>query len=461
MRIPPFAVSLALVAATASYAEAPLFFVDSPFDPPMVTSIYTVNPASGVMTARAHLGSEFTPVYGMAAVDGRTLYAAGSDTTGTLCSGLSEACLLLRIVLDPTSTLPEQVQVIGPIHSASGPVSGIVGMTFRNNGVLYVDSQDDNGLYTMDPATGLVTLVGVSNVLLHGGDITFDANDRLSAWSNGLGPESGLYELNPSTAQGVLVDPDPGWSYSGLAALGHSNVLYATGVFSDRLFRIDPVTGFTGESQRLMLDGQPFDHKRGDLDSPYCTDNTECADANPCTTDRCTAGGCRHLFEDATCDGVDDDCDGSFDEDGDVDGDQVADCVDNCRDVPNTNQLDTDGDDVGNACDCAPNDPQNAPPPEVGNTLRLGPSPQGTVVSWIDNVMTGPFRVYRGTRPAGSPWTYNHACLGGPINGTSASDPQNPPPGTLFYYAVARVGCGQSVLARDGSGTPIPGGTCP
>jgi hypothetical protein len=148
------------------------------------------------------------------------------------------------------------------------------------------------------------------------------------------------------------------------------------GVFTDRLFRLDPVTGFTGESHQLTLGGQNFDHKRGDLDSPYCADNAECADANPCTTDRCTAGGCRHLFEDATCDGIDDDCDGSFDEDGDIDLDQVADCQDNCRTVANTNQANGDGDLFGDACDCAPADPTNAPPPEVSNSLRLSRSGQ-------------------------------------------------------------------------------------
>jgi hypothetical protein len=65
-----------------------------------------------------------------------------------------------------------------------------------------------------------VTLVAVANTDLHGGDITFDADDRLMLWTNGSGPTSGMYEMDPATAQVTVVDTDPGMSYSGLASLG-------------------------------------------------------------------------------------------------------------------------------------------------------------------------------------------------------------------------------------------------
>ena len=52
------------------------------------------------------------------------------------------------------------------------------------------------------------------------------------------------------------------------------------------------------------------------------------------------------------CDGVDNNCDGTADEGfPDADDDSVADCADNCVDDANTNQMDTDGDGVGNACE--------------------------------------------------------------------------------------------------------------
>ncbi|MBO4441890.1 thrombospondin type 3 repeat-containing protein [bacterium] len=40
----------------------------------------------------------------------------------------------------------------------------------------------------------------------------------------------------------------------------------------------------------------------------------------------------------------------------DSDGDTVLDCIDNCPDIPNTTQLDSDGDGYGDSCDAAPYD---------------------------------------------------------------------------------------------------------
>ena len=45
---------------------------------------------------------------------------------------------------------------------------------------------------------------------------------------------------------------------------------------------------------------------------------------------------------------------------GDRDGDEVADAADNCPDTANPDQLDGDIDDIGNACDCDPSDPNIA-----------------------------------------------------------------------------------------------------
>jgi N-acetylneuraminic acid mutarotase len=55
-----------------------------------------------------------------------------------------------------------------------------------------------------------------------------------------------------------------------------------------------------------------------------------------------------------TCDGLDNNCNGSIDEDTlgvDSDGDGIRNACDNCRFVANPTQIDTDGDGVGNACD--------------------------------------------------------------------------------------------------------------
>jgi hypothetical protein len=467
VRIGAFTLVLALIAATEAAADPPLFLVDSPFDPPAITTIYSVDPATGAMTVRADVGSTYTPLLGLAAVDGRTFYAAGTDNTGTLCPVQPFNCLLLEIVLDPASTVPASVELIGPFRNGTTPVAGIVGMTFRNDGVLYVQSQDNSGLYTVDPATAQATFVGTVTTDLHGGDLTFDGDDRLILWTNDFGETMGLFEVDPATAVASLIEYMPGANLAGLAAIGHTNVLYGANIFTDRLYTIDPVTGFTGVGVPLTLGGVAFDHKRGDLDSPFCADDAACDDANPCTRDRCTAGGCRHLLEDATCDGVDDDCDGSFDEDyapqatscgvGACAATGATSCAagsvtDSCTpgspaaDDSVCNGIDDD-------CDGAI-DEDGAQAAEVGATLTVARTAGVATLSW--NELTGPFRVYRGFRGPAPGWSYNQTCVGQSVTEATLQDPLQPPAGRVFFYVVSREGCSESVLARDSAGAPIP-----
>ncbi|MBW1750862.1 MAG: thrombospondin type 3 repeat-containing protein [Deltaproteobacteria bacterium] len=66
------------------------------------------------------------------------------------------------------------------------------------------------------------------------------------------------------------------------------------------------------------------------------------------TTDPCSNGTCGEftpLESDSNCQ--------------DVDGDQVCDLVDNCIDAYNPDQLDSDGDGIGDVCDTCPNDAQH------------------------------------------------------------------------------------------------------
>src|SRR3989442_1708841 len=90
----------------------------------------------------------------------------------------------------------------------------------------------------------------------------------------------------------------------------------------------------------------------------------------------------------------------------------------------------------------------------VGDSLRLGPS---DTLTWNDDGIPGPFRIYRGYRKPGTPWQYNHTLIGGPIAGTTGTDPVSPLLGNIFYYLITREGPdGESIPGRDGDGTAIP-----
>jgi hypothetical protein len=294
---------LLLVFTPARAQEVPsLYLVDSQFGD-LQTRIFRVDASSGALELRADLGTTYTPVLAMAAAGRNVFYLAGTDTgPGNLCGG-NVACLLLRVELDPLSTNPILVQIIGTITEGGAMRAGITGMTFRGDGNLYATSQDTGGLYLLDPATAVLTRIGTVDVELHGGDITFDGSDRLWLWTN-IGAGDGLYQVDPASAHATLIDLMPYQDMAGMAAVGHGEKLEGACPLDDHLYEMDPVTGLIGNSLPLTLDGAPFNSQRGDLDSPFCEGDSACDDGNLCTHDACSPGGCRHFAasDGAACD---------------------------------------------------------------------------------------------------------------------------------------------------------------
>jgi len=79
----------------------------------------------------------------------------------------------------------------------------------------------------------------------------------------------------------------------------------------------------------------------------FVTTPGDCDDTNPAVNPEAIE----------VCNGIDDDCNGLTDEDWsgvDSDGDNVRNACDNCDTVYNPSQIDTDHDDLGNACDNCP-----------------------------------------------------------------------------------------------------------
>jgi hypothetical protein len=135
----------------------------------------------------------------------------------------------------------------------------------------------------------------------------------------------------------------------------------------------------------------------------------------------------------------------------------VADCFDNCPDDFNPDQDDYDEDGFGDVCDCAPTDPTNPLPPEVGDSLTVASVGPDSIISWDDESISGLYRLYRGYFRLDRPFEYNYSCVGPPISGESVPDPLTPLPWTGFYYLVTREwDCGESISHRDSTGAPIP-----
>jgi len=101
----------------------------------------------------------------------------------------------------------------------------------------------------------------------------------------------------------------------------------------------------------------------------------------------------------------------------------------------------------------------NAP---VGSTVRLSHTAGTSTISWTGEPNPS-FNIYRGFKPSGVPWSYDHTCFASHLAGTSTTDTGTPSSGELYYYLVSRIAapCSESSLGNGSSGPRPNGSPCP
>jgi hypothetical protein len=178
-----------------------------------------------------------------ARADAATLYAASA------AGGPGEL-----YILNPATGA--MIQDVGPLNDAAGLNHPITGLAFHpTTGVLYASTANSQAstrakLVTINPATGLVTLIGSFNagpvnsqgVPTTMADIDFDAAGNLFGVASIGGPN--VYSINTSTGQATLLGPNgvAGSTTGGGLAISPGNVYFGTPTAS-RFGTYNPANG--------------------------------------------------------------------------------------------------------------------------------------------------------------------------------------------------------------------------
>ena len=139
-------------------------------------------------------------------------------------------------IIDPATGAT--ITDVGPLNDSTGRNFGMTGLAFDPvSGVLYGSSANGNPdqstrdqLVTINPATGLVTPIGVYSTPAGSmTDLSFDPNTHILYGIPSVGGAN-LYTIDPATAQATIVGSGAGFTATngGGLAVSSSSVIYGT-----------------------------------------------------------------------------------------------------------------------------------------------------------------------------------------------------------------------------------------
>lgn len=210
--------------------------------------LYSVNISNGnayideIYDLDSHENFNFVTHIG-ASPDGETIYVLGEESGH----------------LGAYSVKGDVFEDLGEIENYPGDV---VQVAVSPNGKLYMASTEDNNLYSVNISTLSANLVGSTGVNIQGADIVFDAYGNLYLHTNS---NNGLYMINPNTGAASILGITEG-VITGLAIRdGGTGALLGSDTNSNEIISINKKNGTIINKYSMMANGEPFDHKWGDM----------------------------------------------------------------------------------------------------------------------------------------------------------------------------------------------------
>ncbi len=287
-----------------------------------------------------------------------TLDASASPGRGTLYG--TDPFSDNLITIDPSTGVPSivgDIEFIGPSLAVDPTTGDMYASSF--GGIL-------KNLYSINPSTGAETLVGSLVNALNAPGLDFRSDSVLYATANTLGGKSGgtsLATINPNTGLLTIIG-SLGVSNMGAIAFDQNDILYgatenkAVAPFG-ALYTINTSTGAATlvteirSSLNIPHTGGFSSIQFGCDETLYYGGGSFAGDFGTIDIDTGVFTQINSITSDGSLGGL------AFQEKCDLDGDDILDHLDNCPTTSNANQLDGDSDDIGDVCDICADDTDN------------------------------------------------------------------------------------------------------